>query len=276
VSDKTTAVAKTKGEAFVRALTQMEPQLQSALPAHVPLERFKRVVVMAVQKAPDLLDADQRSLFLACQRAAADGLLPDGREGAIVLFGKQAQWMPMVAGLMKLARNSGEIASINAHVAYKGEKFCVVLGDDEKIEHERNLELADGAEPIGVYAIAKLRNGEVVREVLTKAQVEKIRNVSRAKGNGPWVTWWEEMARKTAIRRLAKRLPLATDRDADARLVSAAERHDVIDAEVEEAPAESAARPKVAGKLDLIEGSIDGDYFDEEGSAAEPEPADAA
>lgn len=253
------ANTRTEVQVFQGAIEKMTPQLASALPGHITPERFKRAALVAVQRNEELLTkADRRSLFLAVQRAAQDGLLPDGRDGAIVLFGNQAQWMPMVAGLMKLARNSGEIASITAHVAYKGEKFSVTLGDEEKIEHERRLDLADDAEPIAVYAVARLKNGEIVREVLTRKQVEKVRAVSRAKGAGPWVQWWDEMAKKTAIRRLSKRLPLSTDRDGDDRLQRAIERQDdVIDGTATETP-ESAAPAQIASKMDAIEGVIDG------------------
>lgn len=215
-----------RGSEFKTAYKQIAPNIMQSLPSHIPPERFERAAMVAVQRNPDLLaKADRRSLLLSLQRAAQDGLMPDGREGAIVLFGNQAQWMPMVAGLMKLARNSGEIASISAHVAYKGEKFRVVLGDEEKIEHERDLEMADG-EIVAAYAVAILKNGEKVREVMTRAQIEKVRNVSRAKNNGPWVSWYDQMAVKTVIRRLSKRLPLSTDRDGDERFQRAAERED--------------------------------------------------
>jgi recombination protein RecT len=220
------AIARTPATVFKAELTARRPNFMATLPNHIPIERFERTCLVAVQRNPDLLKANPDSLLLSCQRAAQDGLLPDGREGAIVVFGGQAQWMPMVAGLMKLARNSGEIASITAHVAYKGEKFLVILGDEERIEHERSLDLADDAQPIAVYAVAKLKNGETVREIMTTKQVEKVRNVSRAKGNGPWVQWWDEMAKKTAIRRMTKRLPLSTDRDDDERFQRAAESID--------------------------------------------------
>ena len=239
------------GAEFKAAYKTLAPNIMQSLPSHIPPERFERAAMVAVQRNSELLTkADRRSLLLALQRAAQDGLLPDGREGAIVLFGNQATWMPMVAGLMKLARNSGEIASISANVAYKGEKFTVVLGDEEHIEHERNLDLSDTAEIIAAYAVATLKNGEKVREVMTRAQIEKVRNVSRSKNNGPWVTWYDQMSIKSVIRRLSKRLPLSTDRDGDERFQRAAEREDgpvTIEGVPEVAPEQSPS------KLDALE-----------------------
>lgn len=250
------AIAKTKGDVFKIQLQKMRPNLAASLPSHISPEKFERVALTAVQINPQLLTADQHSLFLACQRAAADGLLPDGREGALVMFKDKVQWMPMVAGLMKLARNSGEISAINAHVVYEGEKFAVVLGDDERIEHERDMGAVDAAKPIAVYAVAKLKNGETVREVMTWKQIMKRRAVSRTRDGGPWSSWTEEMARKTAIRALAKRLPFDTDRDGDQRTQSAIERVD------EDSTIEGVAEtpenhvPAHASRLDLIEGKI--------------------
>ncbi|MBX4421155.1 recombinase RecT, partial [Mycobacterium tuberculosis] len=83
---------------------------------HVPVEKFTRVAMTAIQNNPDLQNADRRSLFGAIVRLAQDGLLPDGREAAIVLFGKQAQAMPMIAGVLKKIRQSGDVAKVSAHV----------------------------------------------------------------------------------------------------------------------------------------------------------------
>ncbi len=134
----------------------------------------------------------------------------------------------MVAGLMKLARNSGQIASISSQVVFKGERFRVVLGDDEAIEHERDLELAGSDDIVAAYAVARLKDGsEPIREVMTWKQIEKVRNVNTYWQKGPWSKWKDEMARKTVIRRLAKRLPFSTDRDDD-RLRDAIERTDAL------------------------------------------------
>ena len=202
---------------------RMAPEIGSALPPHIPVERFMRVVLTAVNGNPDLLGADRRSLFEASMKAAQDGLLPDGRDGALVVYNtkvkedgkdrwiKKVQWMPMIGGILKKVRNSGELLSISAHVAYENDEFTYVLGDEEKIEHKPAV--GDRGLPVLVYAIAKTKDGGIYREVMTIADIEKVRNVSRAKDSGPWKDWWDEMSRKTVLRRLAKRLPMSTDLD---------------------------------------------------------------
>lgn len=198
-------------------LDRMDGEFQSALPAHIPVERFKRVAMTAIQNNPDLLNADRRSLFNSAMRAAQDGLLPDGREGAIVVYrgktGQIAQWMPMVQGILKKVRNSGEIATIVARVVYEGDIFRYWVDEDgEHILYEPS-DTSDTNIVRRVFAMAKTKEGELYIEPMTPEEIEKVRQSSRAKDNGPWRDWWEEMAKKTAIRRLAKRLPMSTDLD---------------------------------------------------------------
>lgn len=184
---------------------------KDALPAHVTEEKFKRVLLTAVSQNADLAECDRTSVFAACMKAAQDGLLPDGREAALVIFKGKAQYMPMFAGILKKIRNSGELASITAQVVHKADKFEFYV--DEKGEHlnHRPDMLADRGPLVGVYAVATTKDGAAYIEVMTKAQVDAVRKVSRSGDSGPWASWYDEMARKTVIRRLSKRLPMSTD-----------------------------------------------------------------
>ena len=202
------------------------PKFAGALPAHIPAEQFLRVVITAIQNNPDLAKADRASLFNSCMRAASDGLLPDGREGALVIYNSKVkhpvtgkdvwiakvQWMVMVAGLRKKVRNSGEIVDWNTQVVYAKDEFDYQLGDDPYIKHKPFM----GGEPgavIAAYSIARLKGGELSREVMTRAEIDKVRGVSKSRDSGPWVTWFGEMCRKAVARRHAKVLPMNTDLD---------------------------------------------------------------
>lgn len=197
-------------------LTRMQPEFSAALPPQISPDKFIRTTLTAIQMQPELLNADRRSLFGAVMKSAQDGLLPDGREAALVIFrsksGPMVQYMPMVGGLLKKLRNSGELASISAQVVYERDQFDYVLGDEEKIEHKPCL-FGERGDPIAVYAIAKTKDGAVYREVMSVEEVEKVRSVSRSGNGGPWTTWWGEMAKKTVIRRICKRLPSSADLD---------------------------------------------------------------
>lgn len=194
-------------------LHAMAPEFRAALPAHVSVEKFTRVAQTAIQNQPDLAGVDRKSLFGAIVRLAQDGLLPDGREAAIVKFGNQAQAMPMIAGILKKVRQSGEVSYISAHVVYANDRFKWTLGFDENVEHEPAPLDQEPGEPVAAYAVAVLKDGSKLLEVMRKSDIEKVRAVSRSGNNGPWKSWWSEMARKTVMRRLSKRLPMSTDLD---------------------------------------------------------------
>lgn len=241
-------------------LQAMVPQFAMALPSHIKPEKFQRVVMTVVQQSPDLLNADRRSLLGACIKCASDGLLPDGREAAIVVFKGRPQYMPMVAGLLKRARNSGDIARVTAQVVYEKDRFTWKPADDKPVEHEAPPLSEDRGKPIGAYAMAWLKDGSVVCEVLPLKELEKIRNVSRAKDSGPWATWTDEMYRKTAFRRLAKWLPMDAE-DAD-RFEQIARRDDALgqpqgDADAAPAWIEGEASDAAPSKLDVLEGAAE-------------------
>ena len=242
-------------------LQAMAPQFAMALPSHIKPEKMQRVVMTVAQQDPKLLEADRRSLLGACMKCAADGLVPDGREAALVLFAGKVQYMPMMAGLLKRARNTGEVAGVVAQVVYEHDEFIQAPADfTDPIRHTPPKLGHPRGRPIGAYALAKLKDGTIVSEVMDVAQIDKRRNVSRAKGAGPWVQWWDEMARKTVFRSLSKWLPMDPD-DAD-RFDQMARRDDDLgqpqgDAEAAPAWIEGEASDVVPSKLDVLDARAD-------------------
>ncbi len=208
---------------FRGALTAMQSQFSMVLPPQIKPDKFLRVVMTAVQQTPDLLQADRQTLFNACMKAATDGLIPDGKEAALVTFNtnkgtkqapnyvKAVQYMPMVAGILKKVRNSGELASITALDVYENDEFEYwVDSDGEHLKH-RPLMFGDKGQLKGTYALAKTKDGAVYIEVLDLQQLNAIQAVSRGE-YGPWKSAFAgEMRKKSAIRRLSKRLPMSTD-----------------------------------------------------------------
>ena len=207
-------------------LQRMEAQFAAALPAHIPAERFCRVVMTAIQNNPRLLNCRRQSLFNAAMRAAQDGLLPDGREGAIVPYGDKdeetggkasdtASWMPMILGIRKKARNSGEISDWYAEVVHEGDEFDYQLGDDPHIRHKPALNGGRTRPIVAAYSICKFKDGTIAREVMTIDEIEDVRkHYSRSK-RGPWsdAMAYPEMCRKTVARLHSKQLPMSTDLD---------------------------------------------------------------
>jgi recombination protein RecT len=208
-------------QALHRDLTRMEDEFGKVLPAQIPAVKFVRTLMTAVQLNPQLLRCTRQSLLAAAMQAAQDGLLPDGRYGVIVPYntkvGKKgeerweqhAQWMPMILGVYQKLHNSGKLRDISAHVVYDGDFFKYEMGDEEAITHSPPM-FTDRGKPIGVYAIAHTTTG-VYREVMSLAEVEAVRAMSKSPQSPAWTKSWAEMAKVKCVKRLAKRLPLSTD-----------------------------------------------------------------
>jgi len=196
---------------FSKALAAKQNTFKSVLPAHIPPEKFMRTAVGAVQNNPDILKCSQSSIFQACQKAAQDGLVLDNREAALVSFGSQAQYMPMVAGVLKKLRNSGNLSTIVVEIVHKNDPFTYNPGTGE-FNHEPDW-FGDRGEAKGVYAMATLKDGSRQIEIMNKQQLNQVKAVSRSSGAGPWKQWEHQMWKKSVLRRIAKLLPSSADID---------------------------------------------------------------
>lgn len=207
-----TAIATRNNEVTV-TIGRMEPEFEKALTnTGISVKKFVRVAQTAVQMEPKLLgdDVNRQSLYAALTRCAQDGLLPDKKEAALVPFKGEVQYMPMIGGILKKIRNSGELVDIGASLVREGEAFRRWTDEGgEHLLHEQDP-FSDQAVR-GVYAYARTKDGGFYLELMSVAEVEKVRNVSRAKEAGPWTVWWNEKAKVAVMRRLSKRLPMSTD-----------------------------------------------------------------
>jgi recombination protein RecT len=228
-ADTTTPAKPQKAETPMQVLRgqfegAMRAEIAKALPKDIDPDRFIRTVITSVQMNPNLMNADRRSLIAACMKAAQDGLMPDGREAVLNIYSTKikdngqefwvdmVQFLPMVRGLLKAMRNSGEVANVDAAAVYEKDHFVFKRGDDPKIEHEPYMGADDPGPVIAAYVIVKLLNGEVHREVMSKRDIEKVRGASKA-ANGPgWTQWYDQFAIKSAIKRSVKLLPSSSDR----------------------------------------------------------------
>lgn len=286
-TEQTTAVAlaepkkQLQGVALMKhQLDKMAPEFKKALPGHITPERFVRTAQTAIAFTRNIEKANPASLLAACSKAAADGLILDGREAALVIDYKgEVQYRPMMRGLLKLAHNSGAIRSIVVEVARDKDVFDYSPTAIPPIAHRIDLRQPRG-EVFAVYAIATLESGGIVHDVMTVEDVNRIRDRSDAWkaftakkiSSTPWSTDWSEMARKTVFRRLSKYLPSSTDRDA---LHAAAERIDEdydFEAEATEPAASTpATAPKKRGGAAAALKDITPQQPAQQAAAAEPE-----
>lgn len=183
------------------------------LAQNVTWERFAASVISLGKQDHDLLLCDHRSLFHAIEQSASDGLLPDGKEGAILSYNEKqkdgtfkrvAKWNPMTWGLRKRARELDGIL-VDTEVVYEGDYFKENKGDKPSIEHEPAA--GEHGDMLKAYAI--FRRGEKIlhREVMTKGEIESVRKQSKVPNGLLWTTFVGEAWRKTVLRRGFKSVP---------------------------------------------------------------------
>ena len=187
----------------------MVKHLSKLLPPQVSVDRFTRTTMVAIQNNPSVLEADRQSLYNAISRAAQDGLMPDGREAALVMHntkaGRLVRYSPMVEGIIKQLGVAG--IKVYAATVYSNESF--ELRNDETGQSLRHSPIPFGnrGEMIGVYAVAKVDDQTFV-ETMNLDEIDKVRAASRSGENGPWKVWYDRMAQKSVLHRLKKRLPI--------------------------------------------------------------------
>lgn len=208
-----------------KLLEKSKSQIAVALPRHLSADRMLRIAMTSIRRTPKLASCSQASLLGAVMTAAQLGLEPDGVLGMayLVPFKEEVQLIVGFKGLLDLARRSGQISTIFARVVHVKDAFEFSYGLNERLEHIPTRE-NDPGELVAVYAVARLKDGGQQFEVMTKREIDQIREQSRAKDDGPWVTHYEEMAKKTVLRRLCKMLPASVEM---ARAVSLDERADI-------------------------------------------------
>lgn len=208
--------------ALKAALEKSMPNIRDIAAKHLTPERLVKVVLGAASRNPMILDCTPLSVVKAVLQAAELGLEPGSSLGEFWLVPfknnktgqREAQGIPGYRGLIALARRTGEISNLYAEVAYSEDQFEVELGLDPRLVHKPAYDSDAYGNPEKVrfvYAVARFKDGSFQFVVLSRKQIEALRRRSKASDSGPWVTDWEEMAKKTAIRRLAKSLPMSVE-----------------------------------------------------------------
>ncbi len=280
----TSGMARSGRGDVVALVESMRGQIERALPAHVTADRMTRILLTAIRKNPDLGRCSRESMLAAVMDLSSIGLEPNSPLGHAYLIprnGKHGWEVTTILGyqgLLDLARRSGSVRSIYAHVAREGDLFEYELGLRQDLRHRPT---AKSSAPVThAYAVAHLvGDADPIFVVLTRDEVEARR---KRGANGPaWRTDWEAMAKKSAIRALWPWLPRSAEMARAAELddegegvtVGGAYREeprsprmralDLLEADVEPAPAE-----RVDGETAPADATT-GDHYEDDESAAD-------
>lgn len=198
---------------------KIKQQMALALPKHMTADRLARIALTEIRRVPTLAKCDQTSFLGAIMQCAQLGLEPGGALGHAYLLPfenrkkgiTEVQFIVGYRGMIDLARRSGQILSIEARAVYEADKFHVSLGLNPDLIHEPNWDAKERGPLRFVYAVAKLKDGGTQFEVMSRQDIERVRSQSKAGQAGPWVSHYEEMSKKTVIRRLFKYLPVSIE-----------------------------------------------------------------
>ena len=196
---------------------KIKAQMALALPKHMTSDRLARIALTEIRKVPTLAKCDQTSFLGAIMQCAQLGLEPGGARGHAYLLPfenrkkgiTEVQFIVGYRGMIDLARRSGQIVSLTARTVHENDEFSYQYGLSEDLKHVPATGERGALQY--VYAVAKLKDGGVQFEVMSRSDIDKVRAQSKAGNYGPWQTHYDEMAKKTVIRRLFKYLPVSIE-----------------------------------------------------------------
>lgn len=199
-------------------LLRAVPQMRQVATRYLSPERLIRLAMVARVRVPHLAQCTPESLLVALMEAAQLGLEPNtplDHAALVPLRNKhtghyEAEFWPMYKGLIELASRSFGLRSARAVPIYEGEKYEIVEGLHPTITHTPNIANRGPDKIVLVYAVAQIPGGDPAWDWMSKAEIEQIRRRSRAANDGPWVTDYTQMAKKTVLRRLLTQLPLSS------------------------------------------------------------------
>ncbi|MGH8789758.1 MAG: recombination protein RecT [Cupriavidus necator] len=285
-------IARDAGFGNVRKFFESQKKaITDVLPKHVSADRLVGIALGALRTTPKLFECKVESLLSALVQCAQLGLEPNTPLGHAYLIPfenrrKETVEVQIVLGykgLIDLARRSGQVISIAAHEVCANDHFVYEYGLYEKLEHRPPL-TGDRGKVIAFYAVAKLRDGGHAFEVMSKEQIDAIRDASqnyayaKDKGSTVWAKHYVEMGRKTVLRRIFKYLPVsielqsAFDMDDKGSRAESQIEYGVIDGEFTVIPEDERERNEEAdAPPQLTEQAPDADMDLSQGSKARPQ-----
>lgn len=193
----------------------MEEHREALMPmVHENGKSFDRLVAamrIAAQENPDIRQCDPDSLFKEIQKCASDGLVPDAKEAVILPYWNkdkgyyEANYQPMVHGIIKRMRELGDVFSTVCEVVREKDDFYVDLADQDSLKHNASPFDSSRGNVVGAYVIFRDDKNRVLhREIMSREDLDKVRNASKSPNSPAWKIWETEMFRKAVLRRGSK------------------------------------------------------------------------
>ncbi len=240
---------------------QMEPEIERALPKAITPDRFTRIVLSAVSNNQALASCTPQSFLGAMMTAAQLGLEPNTPLGQAYLIPfnntkkgvTECTFQLGYKGLLDLAYRSGQISTVTAQAVYANDEFEYELGLEPKLKHIPAKK--DRGDVIAFYGLYKTKDGGYGFEVMSVDDIRKhAQKYSKAYNSGPWQSNFEEMAKKTVLKRVLKYAPMATDFSAAVAADNSIKTE--ISPDMMEAPGEYVDAEYTVGDAEPVEGGV--------------------
>lgn len=216
------AVKKTNQPDGIKNMQQlvlsMQDQIKKALPSVLTGERFSRMILTAMSSTPQLQQCTPKSFLGAMMQAAQLGVEPNTPLGQAYLIPYknkgtlECSFQLGYKGLIDLAYRSGEVKDIQAHEVRENDVFEYELGLEPKLKH---IPATSNRGPVILYyAVFHTKDGGYGFEVMSAEDIrEHAKKYSKAYSSGysPWTTNFDEMAKKTVLKKCLKYAPLKTE-----------------------------------------------------------------
>lgn len=199
-------------------IKRMEGEIKKALPSVITPERFTRITLSALSANPKLAQTTPASFLGAMMTAAQLGMEPNTPLGQAYLIPfknrdkLECQFQLGYKGLIDLAYRSGEVVTIQAHTVYENDDFSFEFGLNPDLKHIPTK--GEKGDPVWFYAVFKTKEGGYGFEVMSaddvRAHATKY-SQSYNSSYSPWKTNFEEMAKKTVLKKVLKYAPLKSD-----------------------------------------------------------------
>lgn len=211
------AVAVKKNPTMQDLVERQMPEIEKQLAGAMSSQAFVRAVVSEIKKQPKLAAADPATVLGGVMLAAQLKLEIGSGLGEFYLTPRKDRGkdvcLPIIGyqGMIKLALRSEFVTDVHAFLVRDGDQFSYGANAERGMYFEWVPRDFDEDRPwTGVVAVARMAKGGTTWVYLTHQQVMKRRPHYWDKGT-PWQTNEEEMAKKTAVRALAKFLPKSTE-----------------------------------------------------------------
>jgi recombination protein RecT len=171
-------------------------------------DRMARVAIACLTKTPKLAQCTKESFFSCMMTLSQLGLEPDGRRAHLIPYGDACTLIIDYKGLVDLIMRTGNVSNVHADIVCANDTFQYNCGEIEK--HSIDFRKERG-EMYAVYCIIQFKDGTKKTEVMSKLEVDKIRNKCTAKNASPWTEYYNEMAKKTVFKRATKWVQLSSE-----------------------------------------------------------------